>query len=96
MCITLIVGIGVCVFTIGVDAFFCCCLVGYLCITCASAYYGLFSTSFRLPLFLFVQCCSDTLGMKLNISARFPSAVCCVSFIVAKGAFVVGCFNAST
>ena len=39
---------------------------------------------------------SGPLVMILNHSSSFLSAMCCVSFIVVQGAFVVGCFNAST
>ena len=69
-------------FTLGVGALFFCFLVGYL--------------SLRLPSFLFVDFCYATLGITLNSSARFLSVVWCVSFILAKVVFDVGCFNAST
>ena len=69
--------------------------MGYLCISCARTCSGLFSTSLSIPLRLFVDCCHSTLGMKLNSSARFLSAVWCVLFIVAIVVSVVGSFNAS-
>ena len=62
-------------FTLGVGAYFWCFLVGYWCITCARTCSGFFSTSLCLPLCLFVDCCYYTLGIKLNSSARFLSAV---------------------
>ena len=63
------------VFTPGIGARFCCCLVGYLCVTCAHACSGLFSISLRLPLCLFVDYFSANLGMTLNSSTKFLSTV---------------------
>ena len=62
---------------------------------CVSLLWG-FSTSRRHSLCLLVYCCSDSLGMMLNNSARFLSSMWCVSLIFAKGEFDVRCFNAST
>ena len=88
-------GLPVCIFTLGVGHCGFCCLVGYLCITCARTCYGFISNSLCLPLFLFVDCGHSTLVMKFNSSARFLSAVWCVLFIIAKFVFFVGSFNAS-
>ena len=68
-------GFLVYVCTFGVVACSCCCLVGYLCVTCACPCSVSFSTSHRRPVFLLVNCCSAPLGMMLNNSARFLSAV---------------------
>ena len=87
-------GLIVCVFTLGFGAWFCCWLVGYLCITSERVCSGFFYTSLCLPLFLFFHCCSANLGMILKSSARYLSAVWCVSFISAKWVFDVGYFNA--
>ena len=89
-------GFLVCVFTLGVGAWFWCCLVGYSCFICSRACSGSFYTSYYILLCLFVDCFYATLGTILNNYARFLSVVWCVSFIVAKVAFGVGCFNAST
>ena len=88
-------GYLVCICIILVGAYCFCCLVGYLCVTCARPWYVYFSASNYCPLFLFVDCCFDPLGMMSNNYARFLSAVWCVSLIFAKVAFCVGCFNAS-
>ena len=89
-------GFLVCVCTLGVGACCWCCIVGYLCVTCTRPWSSYFYTSHRRPLFLLVDCCSVLLGVMLNNSARFLSAVWCASLIVSKGAFGVGWFNAST
>ena len=80
------------IFTLGFGAWFFCCLLGYLCITCSD----FFSTFFRLTLCLFVDFCSDTLEMTLNSSSRFLIVVLCVSCIASNVAFGVGFFDAST
>ena len=68
-------GYLVCICIILVGAYCFCCLVGYLCVTCARPWYVYSSASNYCPLFLFVDCCFDPLGMMSNNYARFLSAV---------------------
>ena len=84
------------VLTLGVGVWCLCCLVGYQFIICDKSWYGSISTSNRHPLFLLVGFFSAPLGIILNNSARFISAIWCVSLIFAKGEFRVGFCNAST
>ena len=68
-----------------------CCLVDYLCVTWSQPCSSYFSTSHHRPLCLLIDFWYATLGMMLNISSSFISAVWYVSLIVAKW-----CFNVST
>ena len=64
-----------CVSTLGVGAWYCCCLVGYRFIICAHYWYCSISTSHSRPLVLLVDFLSAPLGIILNNSARFIYAI---------------------
>ena len=83
-------GFLVCVCNLGVGV---CCLfflMVYLCVTCVRPCSSSFSASHCSLLCLLVYCLYAPLGIMLNNSAIFLSAVLFVPLIVTKGAFDVG------